>query len=449
VTASADPLVEALLRDGSQRHDRPLASRRERLVEAACAVSLVLVACALLAAEPAGEAGWAVAVLLTLMFAVAGRVRFSVGAGDMSPAQLVIVPMLLLLPPGAVPLLIAAGYLIGLAPELAARRLHRDRLVLAVGDAWFAVGPAAVLVAAGAPDPSPGLWLLYLAAFAAQVIVDVTAGVVREWLASGTSPGLQVRVYGLVVAVDGSLAPIGFLAGVAALDHPVAVLLVVPLLGLLAVFAREREQRIEHALALSEAYRGSSLLMGEMLEADDPYTGGEHSKGVVALALDVGRELGLDAREQRDLEFGSLLHDIGKLKVPDEILNKPGKLTPAEWEVIKRHPEDGQRMLDRIGGVLADVGLTVRAHHERWDGGGYPDGLAGETIPLNARIITACDSYSAMTTNRSYRAAMPREEALAELRRCAGTQFDPCVVDAVVAVVERSEPVRLATLLAA
>src|SRR3954454_1869322 len=189
--------------------------------------------------------------------------------------------------------------------------------------------------------------------------------------------------------------------------------------------------------------------MGEMLEADDPYTGGEHSQGVLALALDVGVELGLDAREQRELEFGALLHDIGKLKTPEEILNKPGKLDPGEWAIIKRHPEDGQAMLDRIGGVLAEVGLVVRGHHERWDGGGYPDGLVGEETPVSARIICVCDAYSAMTTNRPSRGAMPVSEALAELRNCSGTQFDPCVVEAVERVVLRDQPARLSDLLAA
>jgi putative nucleotidyltransferase with HDIG domain len=446
---ATDPLVEELLRDGSQRHERPLASRRERVAESAAAALLVVTALALLAAEPSAAGGPLVAVVLTVLFAAVSRVNFSVGAGETTPAQLIVVPMLLLMPPGAVPLLVAAGYALARLPDLLAGRLHRDRLVLAFGDAWFAVGPALVLTVAGAPEPATGLWWLYVIAFGAQVLADVATGTVREWLALGTSPGLQLRVFGLVVAVDASLAPIGFLAGLVAVEAPAVLVLVVPLAWLLAYFAHEREMRIEHALALSEAYRGSSLLMGEMLEADDPYTGGEHSKGVVALALEVGREIGLDAREQRNLEFGALLHDIGKLRVPDEILNKPGKLSPAEWEIIKRHPEDGQKMLDRIGGVLAEVGLTVRAHHERWDGGGYPDGLTGETIPLNARIITACDSYSAMTTNRSYRTAMPQDEAVAELRRCAGTQFDPRVVDAVIAVIDREPPVRLATRLAA
>jgi putative nucleotidyltransferase with HDIG domain len=255
-----------------------------------------------------------------------------------------------------------------------------------------------------------------------------------------------------IFAVDAALAAVGVLAGIAGETEPLAVALVFPLMGLLAVFARERRQRIEHALALSHAYRGTALLMSDLLEADDAYTGGEHSHGVVALALSVGDALGLEGRDRRNLEFGALLHDIGKIRVADEIINKPGKLTDAEWALIKRHPVDGQEMLERVGGVLADVGLIVRHHHERWDGGGYPDRIAGEAIPLAARIICACDAYSAMTTNRSYRPAMPVADAIAELQRCAGTQFDPAVVDALVAIVAQRperQPARALIQLAA
>jgi HD-GYP domain-containing protein (c-di-GMP phosphodiesterase class II) len=211
--------------------------------------------------------------------------------------------------------------------------------------------------------------------------------------------------------------------------------MLMPLIGLLAVLGREREQRIQHTIELSDAYRGTALLMGELLVADDAYTGGEHTSGVVALALDVGTHLGLDARDQRNLEFGALLHDVGKIRVPDAIINKPGKLTAEEWEVVKRHPADGQEMLDRIGGVLGEVGIIVRGHHERWDGAGYPDGLEATAIPLASRIICASDAFSAMTTNRSYRAAMSLPEAIEELRACSGTQFDPEVVEAIIEVV--------------
>jgi HD-GYP domain-containing protein (c-di-GMP phosphodiesterase class II) len=133
-----------------------------------------------------------------------------------------------------------------------------------------------------------------------------------------------------------------------------------------------------------------------------------------------------------------VLHDVGKLRTPPEILGKPGALTDEEWAIVRRHPVDGQRMLERIGGMLAEVGDSVRAHHERWDGGGYPDGIAGEAIPPAARIVSVCDAYNAMTTNRPYRPAMTVADALAELRACAGTQFDPAVVDAI----ERVQPGR-------
>ncbi len=128
-----------------------------------------------------------------------------------------------------------------------------------------------------------------------------------------------------------------------------------------------------------------------------------------------------------------MLHDVGKISIPKEILNKPAALTGAEFEVIKTHTIEGQFMLDRVGGLLGRVGEIVRSCHERWDGRGYPDGLMGEEIPLAARIVFACDAYNAMTTDRPYRNAMSSEAAVAELVENAGTQFDPSVVDALTA----------------
>jgi HD-GYP domain-containing protein (c-di-GMP phosphodiesterase class II) len=137
--------------------------------------------------------------------------------------------------------------------------------------------------------------------------------------------------------------------------------------------------------------------------------------------------MGLDAHERRNVEFGALLHDIGKIAVPKEIINKPGALTDEEWVVIKTHTVEGERMLGRVGGVLGEVGSIVRSSHERWDGSGYPDGLAGDEIPLESCIVSCCDAFDAMTTDRSYRTAMPLERALAELAAGAGTQFHPRV----------------------
>jgi HD-GYP domain-containing protein (c-di-GMP phosphodiesterase class II) len=227
----------------------------------------------------------------------------------------------------------------------------------------------------------------------------------------------------------------------ASLHQPFAFTLGLPLMGLLVYFSRERKARIDHALELSHAYRGTALLLGDMVEADDAYTG-LHSQDVVELVVDVADHLGLDADARRQAELTALLHDVGKVKIPNEIINKAGPLTPAERAVINTHTIEGERMLETVGGLLAQVGRLVRSCHERWDGGGYPDGLAGEEIPLVARIVCACDAFSAMTTDRSYRPAISHEEALAELRRCAGTHFDRDVVEAIVAVSARRVPAR-------
>ena len=125
--------------------------------------------------------------------------------------------------------------------------------------------------------------------------------------------------------------------------------------------------------------------------------------------------MGVDEDTLREAEMGALLHDIGKIAVPDEIINKPGPLDDEEWAIMKTHTVEGERMLQQVGGLLSSVGVVVRASHERWDGGGYPDGLVGEAIPVAARIISACDAFNAMTTDRSYRKALPLEVAIAEL----------------------------------
>lgn len=140
------------------------------------------------------------------------------------------------------------------------------------------------------------------------------------------------------------------------------------------------------------------------------------------------------------------MHDIGKIRIPNSIILKPGPLSVEEFAQIKRHTLVGQELLDRVGGPLAEVGVIVRSSHERFDGDGYPDGLAGEEISLEARIICCCDALSAMTTDRPYSAARPLSEALAELRACAGSQFDPAVVEALCAVIEKNRPADLAAV---
>jgi HD-GYP domain-containing protein (c-di-GMP phosphodiesterase class II) len=191
--------------------------------------------------------------------------------------------------------------------------------------------------------------------------------------------------------------------------------------------------RIDHALELSQAYRGTAFLLGDVVEADDAYTG-SHSRHVVDLVLCVADDLELSASDRRDAEFVALLHDVGKIRIPGSIINKPGPLTAEERTLMETHTIEGERMLERVGGMLGHVGHIVRSCHEHWDGNGYPDQLAGEDIPRVARIVCACDAFSAMTTDRPYRGARTRDEALAELQRCSGTQFDPVVVDSLLRV---------------
>jgi HD-GYP domain-containing protein (c-di-GMP phosphodiesterase class II) len=212
-----------------------------------------------------------------------------------------------------------------------------------------------------------------------------------------------------------------------------------PLVALLAVFSHDRQGRINSELELRDAYRGTAFLLGDVVEADDAYTGA-HSRQVVDLTVSVVDELGLSPRERRDAEFAALLHDVGKVRIPNEIINKPGALTAEERAVIETHTIEGERMLHRVGGLLGSVGRIIRSCHERYDGSGYPDGLAGEQIPLVARIVACCDAFNAMTTDRPYRAALLHADAVAELQRNSGTQFDPRVVAALIVTLEQREP---------
>jgi diguanylate cyclase (GGDEF)-like protein len=170
--------------------------------------------------------------------------------------------------------------------------------------------------------------------------------------------------------------------------------------------------------------------LASALQERDRYTS-EHSESVVDLTARVGEALALGSEEISHVRTAALLHDIGKVGVPDDVLHKAGPLTEREWEIMRQHPAIGERILRAIPGLGA-VARIVRHEHERWDGKGYPDQLAGAEIPVGSRIILACDAYHAMTSDRPYRKAMKHAEAMAELSGNAGTQFDPEVVQALV-----------------
>jgi HD-GYP domain-containing protein (c-di-GMP phosphodiesterase class II) len=374
-------------------------------------------------------------------YALAATVEFEVGDGSAVPTQLILVPMLFLVPLGLVPACVVAGLLLADVPRYLRREAHLERAVPLVMSAWYVAGPVIVLGAFGATTPKLSHWPIYLLALLCQFAVDFTVATCRSWYAFGTPPGSQLGQMVSVWAVDSALAPVGlFVAIIGARTH-YAYLACVPLILLMGVFGRERRIRIDNALELGHAYRGTALLLGDMIEADDQGTGA-HSRDVVSLVVGVAKQMKLDERARRHAEFAALLHDVGKVRVPKEIINKPGPLTDVEWLVIKQHTVWGEEMLKAVGGILGEIGAIVRSCHERFDGDGYPDGLLGESIPLIARIIFACDTFSAMTTDRSYRKARSAAEAVAELRRNAGTQFDPTVVDVLIGIIGEDEDLR-------
>ncbi|HTU98517.1 MAG TPA: diguanylate cyclase [Solirubrobacteraceae bacterium] len=733
--AEEQSATERLLETSWEGRERR-ASERELLVEASAAALFVIAAGALLLVGGVSGLRLPVAALLVAVYAVVGRIEFPVGAGFVVPTQLILVPMLLMLPPGIVPVAVAVGLVSGTAAECALGRIPPRRILSAVPDAWHAIGPAIVLLAAGSPRIGLGQLPLLAAAFAAGCLVDLAGSTVRMRLA-GVVPDLklQMRVIGLVWAVDASLAPLGFLAATTARQGFVAILFAVPLVFLLWLLARDRSQRIdqahrrlklvEHERArlqtavrrLGDAFAAKLDLTGlleillngslEALDADagrltltgggapplaltagdadavrvlervaatpaypiqvgeggtwtlslpmrvaasprvvagtlrfvregrafeedeialideliskaelsaaeiiahqairreavtDPLTGlgnrrklatdlaaalhepspsrpsllllfdldgfkdyndtfghlagdallarlgrkldaavagvgaayrlggdefcahirldgldsdavilqasaalsesgaelsieaslgvvllpheadsadhalqvadermyankrsrstarsqagevllrtmhakqpelDEHSSNVAELATRVARRLGLGGEALDEIARAAELHDIGKVGIPDAILNKPSGLTAAEWEFIHQHTILGERILHGAP-ALRPVARLVRASHERWDGCGYPDGLRGEEIPLGARVVAVCDAYEAMTANRSYRAAVSHDLACQELVRSAGTQFDPAVVDAFLTEIENA-----------
>jgi putative nucleotidyltransferase with HDIG domain len=429
------PATEDSVQRARKQRPEPL-SDRELLAESIAAALFIVAAIAVIEIGNPGHIPVFAAIVLTVAVALLSRFEFEIGAGYEPPTQLAFVPMLFVLPPEVAPALVCAGRVLGVLPDLLSGRRSPGRVFARIADSWYAIGPAVVLTAAAVDGAHWADWPWWLAALVAQLAVDFGVSSARASFAIGRAPQLHVRELAPVWTVDILLSSLGMLAALASEEREFAFLLVFPLVLLIWVFAQERTARLDQQIEMSGTYRRTALLLGELIGEDDEYTGA-HSHGVVSLSVAIADELGLGEEERRLVEFGALLHDVGKIGVPKEIVNKSGVLSEDEWEVMRRHTIVGQRMLDRVGGTLRDVGEVVRASHERWDGTGYPDGLAGEEIPIAARIVSAADAFSAMTTDRPYRAARDRAYAIAELRAQSGRQFDPAVAEATITVVER------------
>ena len=439
---------EHLVGEARERRKQSM-DARERVVDTVSALLYLALAVAIALIVPnERDTDWLLVICLVVGYAVVSRVRFEYGDLYMSAEELVFVPLLFLAPLNLVPLLAALAAVMATVPEYVRGEWHRDRWITTIPDTWFCMGPVLVLAVFAPGPPSLDELGVYLAALVAAGLADFAWALSRDQLLHG-KPVMEVVKNCLGTnRVAATFSAIGFFPAYAAVDQPLVLLVIGPLVWLLTVFSRDRSERWSATLELHRAYRGTVMLLVDVVEHDDDYTA-EHSRSVVELARGVAQELGMDKYGLQELEFAALLHDVGKIAIPKEILHKPAKLTDSEFEVMKTHTIEGQFMLDRIGGLLGRVGEIVRSCHERWDGKGYPDGLKGEDIPLAARVVFVCDAYNAMTTTRPYRAALPHDHAMAELVSNAGTQFDPMVVGAMMRVLEdgpaelpASEPIR-------
>ena len=432
--------AEELVGEARARRHRRISSR-ERTVLGLSAITFVIAAGLIAFLVPSERETQPLLLLgLVLGYALISRVRFEVGNSFVVPEALAFVPLLLIAPLPYVPLLVGLAAVLSVVSQVFDRSMHWERVITSCSDCWFSVGPVLVLAAFAPGEASLDNTGWYAAALAAQVIFDFSWAVLRDRVVDDLPLRVSIHDYIEVVRFDAILVPVAFAITISAVDQPLMLLTVGPLVWMLDLFSRDRRERYTAALELQRAYRGTVMLLADVVEFDDQYTA-DHSRSVVELVHATADELGLDRGRRQELEFAALLHDVGKIAIPKEILNKPAALTDSEFEVMKTHTIEGQFMLDRVGGLLGRVGEIVRSCHERWDGTGYPDTLRGEEIPLESRIVFAADAFNAMTTNRPYRNAMSTADALEELRAGAGTQFDPAVVAALTRIIESGAPV--------
>ena len=586
--ANSDDPAERLLEESWNKRQRR-AGHRELIVESVAAVLFLGVALPLgLPAILAGRVDLKLVLLLIGLYGlVGGAIRFPIGAGYLVPTYAILVPMLLLVPPSTVPLLAAAGGVLAASARMLTRRGRPEHVLYAVPNAWYALGPAVVLMLAGTHHGSFVMAAIYGSGFLAGCVIDLVTSTLREAGALLIAPRIQLRVTAQVWVIDACIAPLGLLLALAARNDSAALLMVLPLGALLLVLQRDRDQRIVQAherlelattdsltrlgnrrklaadlgerlrtataadplalmvfdldgfkayndtfghmagdallarvgqklaaviagegtayrlggdefcvimatqtddlptavAAVSEALRedgetfsiaasgGAVLLPQEastpeyalqladermyerkqertpsaareqardvlvrIMQAKQPGLT-DHTSEVSRLAVSVGRRLGLDAEQLDELARAADLHDIGKVGMPDAILQKPSALDAEEWKLVRQHTLIGERILSAAP-ALRPVARIVRSSHERWDGRGYPDGLAGEEIPLGARIVAACDAYDAIVSDRCYRSGRSAAWARQELIREAGQQFDPVVVTTVLEVLD-------------
>lgn len=390
----------------------------------ACAV-LAAALCVAPAAPPSAGVPWASVALLALVCAVCERL----------PHRTLTLPVLLagafLLPPAAAGLVAVPGALAGRVEQRPAgvRRLwHAAQLSLAACAASYVFGLAAPGRPGGFPAALPPALAAALAFSLVSAALDGAIRVTAERRAPSTAWRGLLPGPLLPVLVSG---PTGLMTAVLwrSAYGPSAALLVLLPVSVSAWFLDRYER--ERA-----AHQATIRALVQAVDLKDRYTRG-HSERVGRASVLIARELGMAGERLEALRFAGILHDIGKLGVPTRLLRKEGPLTPEERRVIQLHPEYGHEMVRGIG-FLGEARAAILHHHERLDGSGYPYGLRGCQIPLFARIVAVADAFDAMTSTRSYSRARPVPAALAELDRCAGTQFDPRMVEALSEALDRN-----------
>lgn len=271
--------------------------------------------------------------------------------------------------------------------------------------------------------------VIYTAVAFAYMIINITlVTIALGTMQKQTSWTIWIGNIRWAIPNFAALAPLGLLMALVYSGYGAVGIL---LLTLPLLFSRHSFQLY---IDMRDNYLSTIEALVLALEAKDNYTSG-HSSRVAYFAVAVAERLKLSDQKIEFIKYASVLHDVGKIGVSENILNKPGKLVEEEWDVIRSHPSIGQNIIKSIK-FLFDIGPVVRHHHERYDGGGYPDRLKGEDIPIESRIIAVADTYDAMTSDRSYRKGMDHKTALEELRRVAGSQLDPMIVEIFCSIVE-------------
>ncbi|MFJ5712193.1 HD-GYP domain-containing protein [Streptomyces sp. NPDC093105] len=404
-------------------------------------------ACALPALLPPSPTPWATAGLLAALYALCElparcRLLGRAHAGSVPPGPGSFFPVLLaaalLLPPAAAALTALPGGLLARVDEPPAGWRRTWRAASTALAAWAAAHtagalgtPAALGTATAGPDMRHALPGALATALVFCLVLTTLDGGVRA-----TADGLPLRAALRHGPLGRALAPhlvhglAGLMMGVLwrSPHGPAAALLVLlPMYLSCWVFAQYHRERAAHQATIRA--------LVQAVDIKDSYTRG-HSERVGHASVLIARELGMDGDRLDTVRFAGILHDVGKLGVPTRVLRKDGPLTPEERRIIELHPEYGHEMIRGIG-FLGEARDAVLHHHERIDGSGYPYGLRGEQIPECARVVAVADAFDAMTSTRSYSRARPVATALAELRRCAGSHFDPRMVDALVRALDR------------